>query len=126
VIVAIVTEGLDLSERHYSQVLEPLEASAAALHIIVLGRPENHQEDRSVVLADGPRVSGGSYDTLLLGTALPARLKRLAAELTHQFRVTYARPDRLIQPEHVVVTAGRSGITVRGTPVDPRREGARP
>lgn len=126
VVVAIVTEGIELSERHYTQVLEPLEASAAALHVIVIGRPENHQEDRSVVLADGPRLSGGSYDNLLLGTALTARLKRLAAELTHQFRVIYARPDRLIPPEHVTVTAARPGITVRGTAVDPRREGGKP
>ena len=126
VIVAIVTEGVDLSNRHYKQVLEPLQASAAAFHVIVIGRPVNNEEDRSVVLAEGPRVSGGSYDSLLLGTALPARLKQLAAELTHQFRVTYARPERLIQPERVTVTAARPGITVRGTPVDPRREQGKP
>lgn len=126
VIVAVVSEGVDLSERHYNQVLEPLKASGAALHVIVLGRPTNNEEDRAVVLAEGPRQSGGSYDNLLLGTALTARLKQLAAELTHQFRVTYARPERLIPPEKVTVTAARPGLTVRGTPVDPRREGTKP
>jgi hypothetical protein len=126
VIVAIVTEGVDLSNRHYKQVLEPLEASGAAFHVIVLGRPMNQAEDRSIVLAEGPRLSGGSYDNLLLSTALTSRLKQLAAELTHQFRVTYARPDRLIPPERVTVTAARPGLTVRGTAVDARREQGKP
>jgi hypothetical protein len=105
VIVAIITEGPELSNRHYEQVLTPLRNSAAALHLITLGTPRNQSEDRSMVVEQGPRNSGGSIDTLLMGTALTARLKQLAAELTHQYRVTYARPNRLIPPERVTVTA---------------------
>jgi hypothetical protein len=126
VMVALVTEGMELSNRHYTQVLEKLSASAAAFHVITVGRPVNMDEDRLMVIDQGPRRSGGSHDTLLLGTALTGRLKRLATELTHQYRVTYARPNRLIPPERVTVTAARPGLTVRGTAVDNTREQSRP
>ncbi len=126
VIVAIVTEGPDLSNRHFRQVLDPLRVSGAALHIVILGTPSNLSEDRSMVLDEGPKKSGGSFSTLLLGTALTNRLKQLANELTHQFRVTYARPNRLIPPEQVTVTSKRPDLTVRGTAVDATREQSRP
>jgi hypothetical protein len=126
VIVAVVSEGPDLSNRHFRQVLEPLRASGAALHIMGLGAPRNMAEDRSMVIEEGPRKSGGSYTTLLLGTALPNRMKQLANELTHQYRVTYARPNRLIPPEEVTVSSKRPDLTVRGTAVDFAREERRP
>jgi hypothetical protein len=126
VIVAIVTEGPELSNRHYRQVLDPLRTSGAALHIIIVGTPRNLSEDRSMVLDEGPRRSGGSLSTLLLGTALTNRLKQLANELTHQFRVTYARPNRLIPPDQVTVTSKRPDLVVRGTAVDATRELKRP
>lgn len=122
VIVAIITEGPDLSERHYRQVLEPLRTSGAALHIVTLGAPRNMEDDRSMVLDSGPKQSGGSFNTLLVGSALTGRLKQLATEITHQFRVTYARPNRLLPPEKVTVTSKRPGLTLRGTAVDPTRE----
>jgi hypothetical protein len=126
VIVAIITEGPDLSERHFRQVLEPLRASGAALHIVTLGAPRNMEDDRNMVLDGGPKQSGGSLSTLLVGSALSGRLKQLANEITHQFRVTYARPNRLIPPEKVTVTSKRPDLVLRGTAVDPTREQTRP
>jgi hypothetical protein len=126
VIVAVITEGPDLSNRHYQQVLEPLRVAGAALHIIILGTPSNLSEDRSMVLEEGPKRSGGSQSTLLVGTALTGRMKQLANELTHQFRVTYARPNRLIPPDRVTVTSKRPDLVVRGTAVDSTREQAKP
>jgi hypothetical protein len=126
VIVAIITEGPDLSERHYRQVLDPLRTSGAALHIVTLGAPRNMEDDRNMVLDAGPKQSGGSMNTILVGTALNGRLKQLANEITHQFRVTYARPNRLIPPERVTVTSKRPDLVLRGTPVDATREQSRP
>ena len=40
--------------------------------------------------------------------ALTAKLKQLADELTHQYRVTYARPQSLIPPERVTVAGGEA------------------
>lgn len=127
VIVAIVTEGPDLSYRGvYQAVLEPLRASGAAFHVLVLGSPTNRSHDRQMVLSEGSRSTGGRYDTLLTGTALTSRLKQVAAELTHQFRVTYARPQTLIQPEDLTVAAARPGLVVRGTFVKGRPSQERP
>ena len=125
-IVAIITEGPDLSNRHFRQVLDPLRTSGAALHIVTVGTPRNMEDDRNMVLEMGPKQSGGSFSTILLGTALNGRLKQLANELTHQFRVTYARPNRLIPPDQVTVTSKRPDLVLRGTAVDPTREQTRP
>jgi hypothetical protein len=126
VIVAIITEGPDLSNRHFRQVLDPLRTSGAALHIVTIGTPRNMEDDRNMVLEMGPKQSGGSFSTILLGTALNGRLKQLANELTHQFRVTYARPNRLIPPDQVTVTSKRPDLVLRGTAVDSTRDQSRP
>jgi hypothetical protein len=126
VIVAITTEGPELSDRHFNDVLPPLREAGAALHVIVLGVWSNQSPDRSYVIDVGPRETGGSRINLALGSALPGRLKQLAAELTHQFRVTYARPQSLIPPDRVTVTSARPELTVRGTAVNNAREQAQP
>jgi hypothetical protein len=125
VIVAIVTEGPELSDRVYQQVLEPLARSGAALHVITLGNPRNDLHDRAVVFDRGTKESGGSYETLLTGTALTNYLKKFANQLTNQFRVTYGRPQSLIPPEKITVTTPRADLTVRGTPEIPAREQGR-
>lgn len=122
VIVAITTEGPELSGRQYDTVLAPLRESGAALHVIVLGSPTNLEHDRAMVLDAGPRESGGRRDTVLTGSALTARLKQVAAELTHQFKVTYARPQTLIPPEQTTVSSAKPGLTVRGTAIKDQRE----
>jgi hypothetical protein len=122
VIVAIPTEGPELSDRQYMTVLEPLRASGAALHVVTVGNPRNNNYDRSVVIDMGTRDTGGRNDVLMTGTALTGRLKQLASELTHQYKVTYARPDTLIPPEQVTIAAAKPGLTVRGTQQKTQRE----
>jgi VWFA-related protein len=118
VIVGIAAEGQELSYRHYDQVLGPLRDSGAALYALMVGTPFNDLTDegrsRSIVLDQGPTSTGGRRDQLLTPMALPDRLKQLANELTHQYRVTYARPQSLIPPEKVTVTTTRAGATARG------------
>jgi hypothetical protein len=126
VIVAITTEGPELSDRQFQQVLEPLKTAGAAFHVMIVGRPTNVSHDRSVVLDQGTRDSGGRYDTILTGSALTARLKEVARELKSQYRVTYARPQTLIPPERVTVAAAKPGLTARGTVAHDDREMGRP
>ena len=129
-IVAITTEGPEYSQRQYEDVLKPLRDAGAALHVIVLGLPSNDISDdarnRGLVLDEGPRTSGGRRDSLLASSALPGALKQLAAELTHQYRVTYARPQSLIPPERVTISATRPGLTARGTLIKEDKEKRRP
>ena len=119
VIVAILSEGPELSNRQHDQVVEPLLANFAALHTITLGRPRGDMSDegreRNIVLDEGTRETGGRRTELLTPMALDGELKQLADELTHQYKVTYARPQSLIPPEHVTVSAARAGVTARGT-----------
>jgi len=122
VIVAVTTEGPELSERNYQSVLEPLYESGAAFHVVVVGTPRNEDQDRAIVLDRGTHDSGGRYDTVLVSNALDVRLKQVAAELTHQFKVTYARPQTLIPPAEITVAAVKPGLIVRGTPMKQPRE----
>ncbi len=119
VIVALTTEGPEFSNRLYDQVLGPLADSGAAFHAIVIGPLARDVSDetrnRGMVLDQGTRDSGGRRDNLLTSMALGVTLKELANELTHQYRVTYARPQSLIPPEHVTVSAAKGGMTARGT-----------
>ena len=105
--------------------LEPLRASGAAFHAITLGRPSaslsDEMRNRNRVLDEGPRATGGRRDDLLTSMALGRELTLLADELTHQYKVTYARPQSLIPPERVSVAAARPGRTVRGTLIKEER-----
>jgi hypothetical protein len=114
VIVAVITAGVELSDRAYQSVIEPLRDAGAAFHVMVLGRPITSDQDRMIVLDLGTTQTGGRYDTVLTGTGLAPRLKQLAEELTHQYKVTYARPTTLIPPDRVTVSGTRQGVTVRG------------
>jgi VWFA-related protein len=115
VMVAIATEGPELSDRPFAAVLDPLRDSGAAFHAVILGLPQNRSHDRAVVLDGGTRDSGGRYENLLTGSALTGKLKQMARDLTNQYRVTYARPQTLIPPERVTVATARQGLTARGT-----------
>jgi hypothetical protein len=119
VIVAIASEGAELSSRHPDQVLTPLRDSGAALHVISIGTPAGGVSDdvryRDTVLDEGPRTTGGTRSQLLAASALPAKLQQLANVLTHTYRVVYAHPDSLIPPEHVTVAPRRAGLKAFGT-----------
>jgi von Willebrand factor type A domain-containing protein len=119
VIVAILSEGPDLSNRQHDQALEPLAANGAAFHAITMGRASTSLRDetreRNLVLDEGPRESGGRREELLTSMALGGKLTQLADELMHQYKVTYAHPQSLIPPERVTVSSAKAGVTARGT-----------
>jgi len=127
-IVAVLTEGVEFSTDSYRGALERLAASGAQFHaVIVGGGPEaspaqEKVRDRNIVIDEGTRTTGGRREQLLSSNALPGALEALAAELEHQWVVTYSRPESLIQPERVQVEAKRPGLMVRaGTRLDKGR-----
>jgi VWFA-related protein len=130
VIVVLTTEGPELSNRYHDQVINAVHRAGAALHIVVLGPPAGNigtteAQERAVVFETGSQTSGGRYDNVLASSALPGRLKQVADELTHQYLVTYARPESLIPPEQITVSAARPGLVARGTPITPDRDQGR-
>lgn len=117
VIVVLMLEDVEFSNRYYEQVLDELDRSRAALHVVALGQPEPNAADeirnRNMVVAEGTARSGGRRDQVLAATGIPGRMKQLADELINQYVVTYARPDTLIPPEKVSVSVSRPGVTAR-------------
>ncbi|MCA1650200.1 MAG: hypothetical protein LC753_07920 [Acidobacteria bacterium] len=69
--------------------------------------------NRNVVLADGTSRTGGRRDQLLTENAIPEKMKQLADELTHQYVVTYGRPDTLIPPQRFEVSVTVPGLKAR-------------
>ena len=119
VIVALTTEGPEFSNRQHDQVIEPLKATGAAFNALVIGRPSSslssEARERNMVLDEGPRVTGGARMDILAVEGLDMRLKQLADQLMHQYKVTYARPQSLIPPERFTVATNKPGLTARGT-----------
>jgi Ca-activated chloride channel family protein len=118
VIAALLVEDAhEFSNRFYQQILDELAKSGATLDVLALGQPSGAQTDelrnRNQVLALGTDRTGGRRDQLLAATAIPGAMKQLADELASQYVVTYARPETLIPPEKVSVTATKPGLTVR-------------
>jgi hypothetical protein len=121
VIIAIVTAGPEFSNRHHDQVLTPVKSIGAALYVMALGQPDTSLSDesreRAQVFDEGTRDTGGSHEQVLSAIGLPNRMATLAAQLNHQYKVTYGRPESLIPPEKITVAAVKSGLVARGTPV---------
>jgi Ca-activated chloride channel homolog len=117
VIVAVSFEGIEYSNHHYQPVLDELRKSGAALHAIVVGSPNASLNDeirnKNIVIAEGTARTGGRRDQVLAVSGLPDKLKQAADELTNQYVLTYARPERLIPPEKIEVTSTRRNLTVR-------------
>ncbi len=121
VLVAIATSGPEFSNRHHDQAITPLKAIGAAFHVLALGQPDTslsqESRERAIVFDEGTRETGGVHEQVLSAIGLTARMKTLAAQLTHQYKVTYSRPESLIPPEKVTVAAAKPGLVARGTPV---------
>ena len=127
VIVPVITDGTEFSNRHYRQVVDAIKESGAALHAVTIGTFETSMADpirnRASVLDEAPRATGGQRISLLSSMAVENALAKLGRELSNQHKVVYGRPDSLLQPETVTVTVTRPGLTARGT-VERRRPGA--
>ena len=127
VIIPVITDGTEFSNRHYRQVVDAVKGSGAGLHAVTIGTFPASMADpmrnRASVLDEGPRVTGGQRITVLSSMAVEQALEKLARELNNQYKVVYGRPESLLQPETVTVTVTRPGLSARGT-VERRKPGA--
>lgn len=119
--VIVTTENQEFSTRHYQDVLEALAKGGAMMHALVLTGPGGTQltdeaRNRASVLDLGPKASGGSRVDMLTSQAFEGRLQELAAILKSQHRVTYSRPQTLIPPSKIEVSATKPGQVASGGP----------
>jgi VWFA-related protein len=105
--------GPELSYRQYTEVLRFFRESGASLHVLQLGMGIGGQ-GREIVLSRGTSETGGRYEQVLSITGLEMKARQLATEISNQYRVTYARPERLIPPKNTEVTVRRADLRARG------------
>jgi VWFA-related protein len=119
VVVPVITDGVEFTTHYFRDIVNALAKNHVALHMVTIG-PFYHDEEhgtreRSFLLDAGPRESGGQRIALLSAHGLDGALEKLAKELRAQYKVVYSRPESLIPPDKVTVSAGKPGLTVRGT-----------
>lgn len=140
VLVVISTQGPEFSSHFSQQVFDELRQSGAMLEAFVItdraGRnfdtsgvrqnlapldlSDQNTREREMVLSEGAAMTGGRREDLGTAMALTARLRDLATELNHQYRVVYAGPRALIPAESVNVSVKRPELRVRATRIPPK------
>ena len=117
VIAVLMLEDVEFSNRYYQQVVDELDKSRAALHVISIGQLNDTRSDeirnRSMTIAEGTERTGGRRDQVLAISATQEKMGQLANELLNQYLVTYARPETLIPPEKIAVSVTGPGLTAR-------------
>jgi VWFA-related protein len=128
VLIPVITDGIEFSNRYYRDVIDAMTRAGVGFHALTIGTfsltDDDARRNRSYVLDEGARATGGQWVALLSVTAVPGALDKLATQLMSQYKVVYGRPESLIPPEKTAVSASRSGITMRATPVRAQRPGA--
>jgi len=120
VIVPVITNGVEFTNRYARDVIGAVRNAGAALHAIVVGHlpiGSTEERERAITLDAGTRETGGQHVTLLTESAIEPALLRLARELTSQYKVVYGRPESLIPPDRIEVRSPRPGVTMRGAPM---------
>jgi hypothetical protein len=120
-IVVVTTENTEFSNLHYTDVLERLKDSGAMMYVVALVNPKgamntDEARNRSTVLDRGPRESGGLRIDVLTSMSYEPQLKVFGQMLKSQYRLTYSRPESLIQPERFQVSAAKPGLEAYGAP----------
>jgi VWFA-related protein len=112
--IAVITGvGPEMSYRQYTEVLRFFRAGGASLHVVQVGAGLGGQ-GREIVVSKGTAETGGRFDEVLMPTSLELKSRQLATELSNQYRVTYARPGRLVPPSKTDVSVRRPDLRARG------------
>jgi len=112
-IVVLTGLGPEMSYRQYTEVLRFFRECGASLHVLQLGMGLGGQ-GREIVLNKGTSETGGRYEQVLSLPGFELKAAQVASEVSNQYRVIYARPDRLIPPKRTDVGVRRSDLRARG------------
>lgn len=120
VIIAVITDGPEFTTRFSKDVTARLIKSRVAFYAVTVGQfyysDEHDIRERTFLLDEGPRESGGERDPLVAANGIEPALQKIGRELKSQYKVVYSRPESLIPPQKVEITSARTGVTMRGTP----------
>jgi VWFA-related protein len=111
--IAVITGlGPEMSYRQYTEVLRFFREGGASLHVLQLGMGVGGR-GREIVVSRGTSETGGRFEEVLTAAALEPKAQQLAMEISNQYRITYARPPRLIPPKKIEVSVRRPNLRVR-------------
>ena len=113
VLVALTGLGPELSYRQSNEALRIFREAGASLHVLQLGTGPGERE-RDIVLNAATSETGGRFEEALMPAGLEAKAKQLGAELSNQYRVVYARPNRMVPPKRIQISVKRADLRVRG------------
>ena len=121
VIVPVITDGIEFTNRYSNDVVAALERVDAALHIVGIGqfihiRRARHPRALVPPRAMGPRRAAASRSRCSAHMALTRRCSGSRASCRRSTRSSTARPQSLIPPERTEVTSAKTGVTMRGAP----------
>ena len=123
-IIAVITDGPEFTTRFSKDVTARLTKSRVAFYPVTVGQfyysDEHDIRERTFLLDEGPRESGGERAALVAASGIEPAILRIGRELKSQYKVVYSRPESLIPPQKVEVASARSGVTMRGTPARTR------
>ena len=120
--IAVITGlGPEMSYRQYTEVLRFFREGGASLHVLQLGMGVGGQ-GREIVVSRGTAETGGRFEEVLTPGALELKAQQLGMEISNQYRVTYARPERLIPPKKIEVSVRRPNLRVRSRPLQTEKE----
>jgi VWFA-related protein len=127
VIVVLTVGGEEHSTLPAHHVLDELQKSGAALHVIAMnssalramaavtgpGALLEQNLNLSEVLGDGPKQSGGKREEIVASAGLTSGLHELAEALRNQYAVKFSRSDPPKASDKLSVSVKRPGLTVR-------------
>jgi VWFA-related protein len=112
--IAVITGiGPEMSYRQYTEVLRFFREGGASLHVLQVGSGIGAQ-GREIVISKGTSETGGRFEEVLIPARIELKARQLATELSNQYRVTYARPSRLVPPSKTEVSTRRPDLRARG------------
>ena len=127
VIVALTVGGEEHSTVPAHHVLDELQKSGAALHVIAVNssalramavaqKPGALLEENmnlNEVLGDGSKQTGGSRGEIVASAGILSGLQQLAEELRTQYAVSFSRADKPKSGDKLNVSVKRGGVNVR-------------
>jgi len=125
-IIAVITGTSDISYRDYSETLRLFHDGGASLHVLTLGmtpmpnardvRTPNIDDpmNREIVVGRATDETGGRNDIALASNSLEPKAAQMAAEISSQYKIAYARPQRLIPPKAVDIDVKNPDLRARG------------
>ncbi len=118
--VPVFTDNVEFTNRYSKDIVRELTRDGVSLHVVGIGRfayQDDHPiRERAFLIDEGPKATGGARITLLTPQPLTMTLERLARELSHQYKVVFARPDAPFDGTEVEISSPRRDLTVRGIP----------